>query len=413
MTIEITEFANVSISVSPVGVASGNFGILGFLTKDTDSFKTGRQLTTVERHRSYTSLASVGEDWNTSSAVFVAATAFYGQTPTPNDFTVMVAFSSAAAGSLLGGGHDSLVDLQGITAGELDIIVDGAPVAITALDFSSATSYEDVATVLSAAVTGGSCYYNGSSFVVLSGSTGTASSVTFASGTTAVSLGLTNEQGAVSAGVDAETPVAALAASIEAGAEIVGLVTHKDYRDVLSGATGETTLEIAKWAAASKYIFCNTSNNSGVLSAAIASDIISVLKNNTVSGCLSTYSSKPSQYPSAAVFGRAASVNFSAVNSTITLNLKQLSGVAAENLTPTQFKSLRDKFGSAVVQIGKTVNAFTDSRLANGSWLDSAHGLLWLENRCEVDMFNLMYQSPTKVPFTQAGINTVTSTLGS
>ena len=38
MAIEITEFANVTISVSPTGVAGGNFGILGFLTTDAEQF---------------------------------------------------------------------------------------------------------------------------------------------------------------------------------------------------------------------------------------------------------------------------------------------------------------------------------------------------------------------------------------
>jgi hypothetical protein len=49
--------------------------------------------------------------------------------------------------------------------------------------------------------------------------------------------------------------------------------------------------------------------------------------------------------------------------------------------------------------------------MANGSWLDTTHGLLWLENRCEVDLFNLLYINNTKIPYTQAGINTVISTL--
>ena len=34
MAIEITEFADVSISVSPVGVTAGDFGTLGFLSTD-------------------------------------------------------------------------------------------------------------------------------------------------------------------------------------------------------------------------------------------------------------------------------------------------------------------------------------------------------------------------------------------
>ena len=126
---------------------------------------------------------------------------------------------------------------------------------------------------------------------------------------------------------------------------------------------------------------------------------------------LSTFSKNKSQYPSAAVFGRAASVNFSGINTTITLNLKQIPTITAEDLTPGEFAVLKSKRGSAVVKIGSTVNAYSDSRMASGSWLDTTHGLLWLENRCEVDMFNLLYQSATKVPFTQSGINTTVATL--
>jgi len=86
-------------------------------------------------------------------------------------------------------------------------------------------------------------------------------------------------------------------------------------------------------------------------------------------------------------------------------------GVSAEDLTPAEFAVLRGKNASAVVQIGRSVNAYTDSRMASGSWLDTTHGLMWLENRCEVDLFNLLYQSTTKIPFTQTGINITVATL--
>ena len=66
MAIEITEFANVSISVSPTGVSAGNFGILGFLTSDSDLNIAGKGILPAERARSYTSLASVSSDWQAS-----------------------------------------------------------------------------------------------------------------------------------------------------------------------------------------------------------------------------------------------------------------------------------------------------------------------------------------------------------
>jgi hypothetical protein len=49
--------------------------------------------------------------------------------------------------------------------------------------------------------------------------------------------------------------------------------------------------------------------------------------------------------------------------------------------------------------------------MASGSWLDTTHGLMWLEARCEADMFNLLYTTNTKIPFTQTGINICVSTL--
>ncbi len=94
MAIEITEFANVSIAVSPTGVAAGNFGILGFLTNEEGVINAS------ERGRAYTSLTSVGGDWATDSEVYKAATAFYSQTPTPKDFTVLVNLRTAQAAQL-------------------------------------------------------------------------------------------------------------------------------------------------------------------------------------------------------------------------------------------------------------------------------------------------------------------------
>jgi len=135
------------------------------------------------------------------------------------------------------------------------------------------------------------------------------------------------------------------------------------------------------------------------------------LKAATLRYSLTTFSKNPAQYPSASVFGRAASVNFSAIGTTITLNLKQMPGVTAENLTPGEFAVLRSKYASAVVVIGTSTNAYTDSRMASGSWLDTTHGLMWLENRCEVDLFNLLFTSNTKIPYTQVGLNTTAGVL--
>ena len=413
MAIEITEFADVSISVSPVGVQGGNFGILGFLTLSSDT--ATNPIAPAERARSYTSLASVVGDWPADSEVMKAATAFYAQTPTPTDFVVLMNYDVAQAAQLVGGGHEILDELKLLTTGTFTISVDGTEYVVTGIDLSSAADFTAVANILEIALqlelSTATVDYGAYGFTVTSSTTGVTSTITAATGTVAEALGLASYQAAVSDGVDIETPLDSLGIILSKGIDYVGLVTHKVMRDVLSGPTGTTTMEIAFFCEGAKKIFCNTTNNLAVLNSAVTSDIASELKTATYRFTLSTFSKNYNLYPSASVFGRAASVNFSAIGSTITLNLKQMPGVTSEDLTPAEFAVLRSKNASAVVQIGKTVNAYTDSRMASGSWLDTTHGLMWLENRCEVDLFNLLYQSATKVPFTQTGINITVAVL--
>jgi hypothetical protein len=418
MAIAITEFTNASISVSPTGVSGGNFGILGFLTNEEGV------ILPAERARAYTSLAGVGDDWSATSEVFKAATAFYAQTPTPRDFTVLMAYETAQAATLVGGGSDEVSDFLGYS-GDLEFTIDGATETITVETLSSVTTKEEVAAVITSSLENAADFgiqeavvtWNGIQFILVSGSVGSPiSTISFCrdvdgSSELATALGFAQHQAKISNGINSETPVEALAVSASLGVDFIGLVTHKKYRDVLIGADGSTTEEIAAWAEGSKKIFCNTSNDLTVLSSVISTDIFSVLKGNSLRFTLNTFSKNVSQYPSASVFGRAASVNFEGIQSTITLNLKQMPTISVENLTPNEFAVLRSKRGSAVVQIGKGITAYTDSRMAGGSWLDTTHGLLWLENRIESDMFNLLYQSSTKLPFTQAGLNTAQAVL--
>ena len=417
MAIEITEFAQVSISVSPTGEAAGNFGILGFLTNEADV------ITPTERARSYTSLASVGADWATTSEVYKAATAFYGQTPTPKDFTVVVNFVLAQPAVLVGGGSETpeelIVSVAG-AAGDLTVNVLAGAITLTALNLSGVSpTYADIAsaiqTLLQIESNGANvtCVHNGYQFVISSGTTGATQTISTAVvSDAALALGLTQSSAKTSDGIDAgETAVQAMADVDVKGIPVVALVTSKDYRDAaFADDTGNSAVDIAKYCEASKKIFCNTTNDLTTLAVG-NTNVASKLKALTLRFSLTSFSKDVSAYPSAAVFGRAASVNFSAVGSTITMNLKQVAGVSAEDLTPAEFAALRGYYASAVVQIGNSSNAYTDSRMASGSWLDTTHGLMWLEDRCGVDMFNLLYVNSTKIPYTQTGINTAAATL--
>ena len=112
MAIDITEFANVSISVAATGVQGGNFGVLGFLASDSDAANTDKGILPAERYRSYTNLKGVAADWSASSEVYKAAAAFYGQTPTPTDFVVQMCYESAQPATLTGGGTGTADELE-------------------------------------------------------------------------------------------------------------------------------------------------------------------------------------------------------------------------------------------------------------------------------------------------------------
>lgn len=415
MAIEITQFTKVNIAVSPQGEAAGDFGILGFLT---DEVSASNPITSAERYRSYTSLKSVGTDWATSSEVYKAATAFYSATPTPTEFVVLMQYKSFQAAKILGGTHLPFAELV-TTTGDLTINVDGSDVTVQSLDFSGEIDMAGIVVKLNSEFNNELVFsYDDNAKRIMMKSQGSAvgtSLIEFPEGDMAEALGLTQWQGTHAYASPAETVVDALNQNVQTAVEFTGLVLNKQYRDNTTEPTalgGDSIVPaVAAWADASNKIFCNTTNNLGVLQSSVTSDIASVLQGAGHTNTLTTFSRYPSLYPSAAVFGRASTVNFGATASTITLNLKQLSGVIGEDLTPSQYASLKDKNASAVIKIGKSVSAYSDSRMSNGGFFDSVHGLMWLKNRIEVDMFNLLYRTTTKIPYTQTGINIVKSTL--
>ena len=109
----------------------------------------------------------------------------------------------------------------------------------------------------------------------------------------------------------------------------------------------------------------------------------------------------------AAFFGRALSVNFNMNKSTITMMWKQEVLIVAETLTESQAAQLKltncNVFvnynnGTAIVQFGT---------VAGGRFFDEVHGLDWLQNAVQTNVYNLLYQSLTKIPQTNSGVGQI------
>jgi hypothetical protein len=104
-------------------------------------------------------------------------------------------------------------------------------------------------------------------------------------------------------------------------------------------------------------------------------------------------------------------VNFESNNSTITLAYKQEPGVAAENLTETQFATLKSKNTNAFLAFNNNTAVIMEGKVASGQYIDSIIGLAWLQNQAQTDVFNLLYTSSTRVPQSDAGNHLIVTTL--
>lgn len=195
--------------------------------------------------------------------------------------------------------------------------------------------------------------------------------------------------------------------AMERGARFIALVLPSSDRDFLNAGHRWSRFVVAEWCEANKVIFMHVTENPESLlpDTSTSTDMASLCKKAGFRYTMLIYSSQTGEHANCAAFGRAANVNFEGIGSTITLNLKNIRNITPEDISISQLRNLKDKNCSAVVEIGKGDAALTDSKVSSGSWLDTTHGLMWLENKIEVDMFNFMYVNSDKIPYTQAGIN--------
>jgi hypothetical protein len=406
MSIPLSNIVAVGITISPTPTPLRGFGKLLFVT---DAEPTDETFTLEERVRTYPNLDAVLEDWDVSSEVYKAAVPYF--TPRATNFMVGRASATETAASLTGGPAGALVDLQAITAGGFTITIDGTAYQLAGIDLSGAADLDEVALEVEQVLQGlgastASIDVVGGVFVVTSGTVGAGSEVSFAAadiGGLALELGLTEPAGATQTLAQvAETPADALAVITNINPTYYGIVLDRQWRDNLSVIIG-----VADFAQGSQRVFFNTTNDSASLTTATG-DILTALKAGNYSRTLSNYSSEEhaDEYPSAAVAGRAFIVNFEGVNTTITLFLKTLPGISTETLTLTQKQNLEAKNGNAVVEIGGN-NVYSDSRMADGTWFDTIHGIDWLQNRIETDVFNRLYTTTTKVPYSDTGVSMI------
>lgn len=401
--LNVGRLVRVAVNLAPLAAARRGFGTL-LVIGDSNVIDGS------ERLRTYVDLESVAAGFGTSAPEYYAAQLYFGQTPRPQQLMIgrwlRTATSALLKGGILTAAEQAISKFTAITTGSFQVTVDGAVKSVTALNLSAVTNLNGVASAITAKLTGAVCAWDGSRFSITSSTTGTTSTIGYASATGSGQdvSGLLKLTSALAlapiSGYAAETPVDCVST--------LANMSGQWYGSMFAAATMPTNDQIVDVAAfvegaSISRLFGVTETDTRVLDNAWTTDLASRLKALSYKRSCVQFSANP--YAVCALFGRAFSVNFSANRSTITLMYKQEPGVVAELLTETQAQTLKAKRCNVFVKYQNDTAIVQYGVMSGQAYFDEMHGLDWFSDALQTAEYNLLYQSKTKIPQTDAGQN--------
>lgn len=405
--LSVQRVVRVQVSLAVRAATGRNFGALLILG-------TSNVITAPEVMRLYQDIESVATDFGTSAEEYKAANLYFQQSPQPRNLyigklnrTSTPATAGKLTGAVLTSAEQAIANFTAVADGAIKLSVDGTVKTVTGIDLSAVTDLAGVASAVTAKITGTTVTYVAGSnqFVVTSSTTGASSAIgiptTAGTGTDiAPLLGIdaahnpTAENGqAASSSVLPSVTVA-----LNYSADWYGLViadtamTDQDHLDV-SALIGS---------ASDSRIYGVTTAEAAVLDSTSITDIAYKLKAGGYSRTFCQYSQVP--YAAASAFGRAFTVNFLGNNTTITLKFKQEPGITTETIEADQADTLKAKNCNVFVNYSNDTAIIQEGVMSNGDFFDERHGLDWLQNYVQNNLWNLLYTSTTKIPQTEAGV---------
>lgn len=406
--LSVDRVVKVAVNLQPLAAGRRNFGVLCIAGDSA-------VIDGLERLRSYTSIEGVADDFGTTDPEYLAALLYFSQSPKPSILYIARWVREDSPGLLYGGMATTTMETwTAITDGSMSLAIDGDAVALTSLDFHSATNMNGVASVINTALgSDGDCTWDGTKFIITSGTAGADSSVGYAtsgaSGTNVSALaGLTATLAYDPVpGYDAETPVQCAETLADVSGEWYGLMFAASTMP-----TDDQSMAVAGFieAASKARVFGYTVTDIRAKSAVYASDLFTRLKALSYDRSIGQYSTS-SPYAVASLLGRAFTVNFNANRSAITLKFKTEPGIVAETITETEATALAAKNANVFVNYDNDTAIVQEGKVASGAYFDEVHGLDWLQNAIQTECFNLLYQSKTKVPQTESGVGQIVSTI--
>lgn len=396
----VSDVINVSISDTPSGLTGKNVNSLALFTNDPSN--------SIQQFGVYISATQVAADYGTNSITAQMANAVFAQNPNILSgggrliIIPMRAAQSAASGLFTTTNLSAnLVNIIGVTAGDLKITANSVDYNLTGMNFTNCLTFTDVAEVIQnhivdvtvAAIT------NGLSFT--SKKVGTASSVALGavsggSGTPLNGTGFINAAaGTTTAGTNSSGET--ILQAIQRTSGLIGyvpLMTTLNLEDaaIIAASNGIESLD--------NMYLQHVSSTQDILGICTT---IQQAENTKTRMLLHTDGQTSANLFKAAYAGRAFSVDFNGSNTAITMNLKDLATIQPDSgLTET----LRTEANTAGVDLYISYDGVPSVYSTQGNdFFDNPYSDLALKFALQTAGFNFLRQTNTKVPQTESGMN--------
>lgn len=408
----------VNVSIVPPGrsLSRTNMNIVAIFTSELGA------LSSANRTIAYTDLSSVADDFGTESSMYEYAKILFAQTKNPaNSGGYLVAAfwrasdeSVAATAGVLTGAQVSeatvVETLQAISDGSFDVDIDGVTQNVTGLDFRTIDSLDDIVTELNDNITGATVTEDDQKIVITSDTTGATSEVSLvsagASGTfVGEILNLAAGTGATS--VDGE---AAQVLSAESKEDALNEALNEEaFRGCLfiDNPTDVESEGISTWAKANDVLFYDVFDSA----ANLEKDVTNVVWKIKLAGGENyrmCYRKDGNRKVAVAIMARLHTVNFNNENSAITLNLKELSGIVAEDYTQDEINKAKKVGLDLYTTFGDLPKLLVSG--ANG-FADNVYNFIAIKKFVQIDLFNLLGTTGTKLAQIDEDVSKIVDTV--
>lgn len=399
--IPVSKVVKVSILSSPTFPKRKGFGLLNIIG-------VSARLPVGNRMRFYSDMDAVAADFSSADEEYKAAQVFFSQSPRPTELAISRRFNVAVPGELMCSVNyqKTLATWQAIADGAFNINIDGGAVeSVTGINLAGAANMNAIAaliqTRLQVAMPNATCTFDGTRFIFRSGTTGVLSTVDY---TTAPALG--TDLGPLLGSRAADLGIKTAGAAIETIAGTLDALQNVDpswYGFVFTNeVVTQDIKDAAAWAEARVKMYGFTTLDSNVLDQAAIDDIASWMKTHLYDRTICIWDNND-PYQIVSAFARGFTVNFNEQNSTITLKFKLLPGTSPVTITESQRLALVAKNCNYYTYFGDSA-MLAEGVMSSGKFFDERHGLDWLQNAIETNVFGYLYTRTTKVPQTDRGV---------